>query len=119
MGVKSLTESKLAANLTRLDLGNCKIQSEGVMLLATCEELGNIRELILSYNGIKASGLKSLATSSCLPKLRQLDLQYNGFGYDDAINMLQTMTIQLVSLNMVGNSFSQDELLKLYKMKTF
>eukprot|EP00341_Mesodinium_pulex_P017637 CAMPEP_0116902158 /NCGR_PEP_ID=MMETSP0467-20121206/9836_1 /TAXON_ID=283647 /ORGANISM="Mesodinium pulex, Strain SPMC105" /LENGTH=156 /DNA_ID=CAMNT_0004575917 /DNA_START=1144 /DNA_END=1611 /DNA_ORIENTATION=+ len=69
--------SRMLANLTKLDLSKNKINCEAVRVIAQSEYTSNIEVLDLNTNKIEDEGLHYLSLAQSLRNLETLDLSYN------------------------------------------
>jgi uncharacterized protein (TIGR02996 family) len=69
--------SAMSLRLRSLDLRQCRLGDEGIMLLASWPGLANLRRLCLNFNDISDTGADALAASPYLGRLAVLDLGHN------------------------------------------
>lgn len=107
--LRLMVDSPYIRSLRVLELSNNNLTSEGMWYLANSRYSKNLETLDLFRNQIESDGVIYLSRSSSLINLTNLNIASNGVGVRgiDALSQCNNRLTQLVSLNLMGNNFSE------------
>jgi uncharacterized protein (TIGR02996 family) len=83
--VAAVFESPVLGYLTELSWSDCKLEDEGMELLARCPYLANLTELTLEKPYITDRGLRSLGRAPHLSRLQSLSLEGTFWGRKESL----------------------------------